>query len=139
MALNPHASAATRKLMADAMIASASLGILRIYSGAQPADGDASVGAGVVLAELTMNVVAFVAVASVPSTPYSIAANPIAQDVDANATGTAAWFRLFDATGLLPILDGTVGTAGTDLIMNSTAVQIHTAVSATSLTLSLPA
>lgn len=123
--------------MLDTITASAANGILRIYSGSQPADADASIGAATVLAELTMGATAFGSATSTASTNSVLTANAITQDSSANATGTAAWFRLWQSNGTTPILDGTVGTSGTDLIINSVAITSGAAVSATSLTLTL--
>lgn len=125
--------------MLNTITASAASGILRIYSGAQPTDADTAVGAQVVLAELTMNATAFGAATSTASTNSVMTANAITADSSANATGTAAWFRLWDSAGTVPLIDGTVGTSGTDLIINSTAISAGAAVSASSLTLTLAA
>lgn len=137
MALNPHVSAARRAAMLDTLTASAASGKLRIYSGSQPADADASIGAATLLAELTMNATAFGSATSTASTNSVLTANAITQDSSADATGTAAWFRLWQSNGTTPILDGTVGTASTDLIINSTAISSGAAVSASSLTITL--
>lgn len=123
--------------MLDTITASAASGKLRIYSGSQPADADASIGAATLLAELTMNATAFGSATSTASTASVLTANAITQDSSADATGTAAWFRLWQSNGTTPILDGTVGTSGTDLIINSTAISAGAAVSASSLTLTL--
>lgn len=123
--------------MLDSITSSAASGKLRIYSGSQPADADASIGAATLLAELTMNATAFGSATSTASTNSVLTANAITQDSSADATGTAAWFRLWQSNGTTPILDGTVGTSGTDLIINSTAISAGAAVSASSLTLTL--
>lgn len=123
--------------MLDTITASAASGKLRIYSGSQPADADATIGAATLLAELTMGATAFGSATSTASTNSVLTANAITQDSSADATGTAAWFRLWQSNGTTPILDGTVGTSGTDLIINSTAISSGAAVSASSLTLTL--
>lgn len=138
MASNIHISAVRRKARLDTITAQSSSGILRVYSGAQPVDADTGIGAAVALAELTMNATAFNAPAAVASAAYVITANAITSDASANATGTAAWFRLWDSLGTTPIVDGTVGTAGTDLIINSTSITAGAPVSASSLTLTEP-
>jgi len=140
MALNPHATAALRKLMVDAIIASCASGILRVMSnaGAQPASPEAAIGSSVVLAELTMSATAFVAVAAVSSTDYVVAANAITADSSANASGTASWFRLWNAAGTTALLDGTVGVSGCDLNINAVAIVAATTVSATGMSLTLP-
>lgn len=137
MALNPKVSAARRAAMLNTLTASAASGILRIYSGSQPTDADTAIGAQVVLAELTMNATAFGSATSTASTDSVLTANAITADSSANATGTAAFFRLWDSAGTVPLIDGTVGTSGTDLIINSTAISSGAAVSASSLTLTL--
>ena len=96
----------------------ANSGKLRIYSGTQPANADASIGAAVLLAELTMNATAFGS-----PTAGLISANAITQDSSADADGTAAWFRLWKSDGTTPLWDGTVGTSGCDLNLNSVAIQ----------------
>lgn len=138
MALNPHVTAARRKAAIDTFIASAASGILRIYSGSQPADADAAVGGGTILAELTMNATAFTSPSAVASTDHVLTANAITQDSSANATGTAAWFRLFQSDGTTPLMDGTVGTAGCDLNLNTVSIVSGGAVSVTSFTITFP-
>ena len=137
MALNPHQTAAQRKLMLDAIIASFNSGIIRVYSGTQPADADAAVGAGTLLAELTLNATAFSAPAAVASTAYTVTANAITADASANASGTPAWARIFASNGTTPLMDCTCGLSGTDLIINASPISSGAPVSATSLTLTL--
>jgi hypothetical protein len=57
----------------------------------------------------------------------------ITQDSSANATGTATWFRIVDSDGNF-VIDGTVGTSGADLNLNTTAIVATESVSITSLT-----
>lgn len=137
MALNPHVSAARRAAMLDTITASASAGKLRVYSGSQPADADASIGAATLLAELTMNATAFGSATSTASTSSVLTANAITSDSSADATGTAAWFRLWQSNGTTPILDGTVGTSGCDLTIASVSIVSATTVSASALTVTL--
>ena len=140
MALGPKYSAARRAAMLDTITSAAASGKLRIYSASKPADADASVasGGGTLLAELTMNATAFGSATSTASADSVLTANAITQDSSADATGTAAWFRLWQSNGTTPILDGTVGTSGCDLNINSTAIQIGAAVSVSSMTVTLP-
>jgi hypothetical protein len=42
-------------------------------------------------------------------------------DASADATGTAAHFRIHDSTATTCHVQGTVGTSGTDMIVDSTA------------------
>jgi len=58
----------------------------------------------------------------------------ITQDSSANATGTATWFRMVDSAGTF-VLDGDVGTSGSDLNLTSTSVVATEAVSISSATI----
>lgn len=112
---------------ADALAALFNSGYLRIYDGTQPATADTAIGAQVLLAELRWNVTAFgAAVAGV------ITANAITSDASANATGTATWFRALKSDGTTSIMDGSVGTASSDINLNSVAIQSGADVSVTS-------
>lgn len=130
MALNPKYANAAVNAEADALSLQFDNGYLRIYDGAQPTNADTAVGAQVLLAELRFNVDAFpAAVAGL------LTANAITGDVAANATGTAAWFRCLQSNGTSVIMDGTVGTATSDLVLDSVAIQINADVNVTSFTL----
>jgi hypothetical protein len=124
MALNPKLSNAGANAAADATCALLNTGYLRIYDGAQAADADTAIGAQVLLAELRYGATAFGAAALGVAT-----ANAITADSDANATGTATWFRALKSDGTTVVFDGSVGTATANLILNSTAIQLHAAVS----------
>ena len=106
------------------------MGYLRIYSGAQPADADTAIGAQVLLAELRFAADAFpAAVAGL------LTANAITSDTSADATGTAAWARILKSDGTSVLFDGTVGTATSNVIINSVAISAGATVSCSSLTL----
>jgi hypothetical protein len=130
MALNLKYSALLRNAKLDAITTQVGgAGLLRIYDGAQPATPETAIGAQVLLAEL------------VCGTPFAgaaaagvLTANAITADASANATGTAAWFRLL-TSGAVAKIDGTVGTSGTDLIIDNTSIVAGQNVSATSLTI----
>lgn len=130
MALNPKRSNAAANAACDAMAALANGGFLDIYDSAQPATADTAVGAQVKLARLTFGSPAFGASALGVAT-----ANAIGSAINALATGTAAWFRVWKSDGVTAVWDGSVGTATADLIINSTAIQINARVDVTSLTL----
>ncbi|MDP9265223.1 MAG: hypothetical protein M3O91_03770 [Chloroflexota bacterium] len=130
MALNPKRSNESATAAADAMAALCNNGFLDIYDGAQPATADTAVGAQVKLARLTLGATAFAAAVAGVAT-----ANAITQDSSADATGTAAWFRVWKSNGTSPVWDGSVGTATSDLVLNSVAISAGAAVAVTSLTL----
>jgi hypothetical protein len=124
---------ATANAAANAIGALCNSGILRIYDGTIPTNANTAVGAQVVLAELTLNATAFPT-----GTNGVITANAITQDTTANATGTATWYRLFASNGTTVIMDGTVGTSGSDLNLNSVAIQANAVVQITSMTITVP-
>jgi len=129
MANNLKYSAALKNARLD-QIASAvgASGLLRIYDGTQPANPDTAVTSQVKLAELTCNAAAFAGAAS----GGVLTANAIT-GANAVASGTGAWFRLCKSDGTA-VVDGTVGTSGTDLIIDNTSINSGQSVSVTSLT-----
>jgi len=132
VALNPKLSNAAANAAADAVGNALNSGFLRIYDGTQATNADTAVGAQVLLAELTLNADAFAAAAAGVAT-----ANAITADSSANATGTATWFRVLASNGTSVYFDGSVGTATSDLILNSVAIQSGANVSVTSFTFTI--
>jgi len=101
-------------------IDSGTAAVIEIYSGTQPADADAAVGGGTKLATLTMSATAFGAVTD--NNPGAImTAAAITPDASADATGTAAWFRMLTQAGGTNILDGSVAVAGADMNFSTVA------------------
>jgi len=133
MALNPKLSAASRNLALNAALDVLNSGFMDIYDSTQPTDADTAVGAQVKLARLTLSAAAFAAASA-----GSKAANAITSGT-ALATGTASWFRLWKSDGTTAVADGSVGTSGANLNLNSTAIQINATVSCTSLTYTMAA
>lgn len=109
----------------NALDAGAGAALIRIYDGTRPATcGTATT----LLAELTCSDPA----GSVASQVLTFSA--ITADASANATGTATWFRCVDSTGTC-VIDGNVGTSGSDLNLNSTSINSGVQVSITSFTI----
>lgn len=100
---------------------------LRIYNGTQPATGGAVT---TLLAELTCNAT-FAAAAS----NSVLTLNAITSDSAADATGTATWARITKSDGTTHVLDCTVGTSGTDIILNTVSIVANAQVSVTSATI----
>ncbi len=100
-------------------------GKLRIYDGTRPATGGA---ATTLLAEFTLG------------TPFSSAAaaavlSPtLPADTTGVAAGTATWFRIV-TSGNAAVIDGSVGTSGADLILNTTTISVAVTVSVTGFTI----
>lgn len=116
-----------RNAMLDAITTAAgNAALLRIYDGSRPATGGA---ATTLLAELTCG------------TPFAAGASSgvltlgsITQDSSANANGTASWFRIVTSGGTF-VLDGNVGTSGSDLNLTTTTIALGQPVSVTSFTI----
>jgi hypothetical protein len=100
---------------------------LRIYDGSRPATGGA---ATTLLAELTCN-----ATFAPAATGAVLTLNAITADASANATGTATWFRIVQSGGSTHVLDGNVGTSGSDLNFNTVSFVTGGNVAVTSFTI----
>ena len=107
-------------------------GTLKIYDGTIAATADTAVGAQVLLATLTFSATAFGAASSGVAT-----ANAITSDSSADATSTATWFRIASGGGTTQ-MDGTVGTATSDLILNTVSIVTGAVVSISSGTYTQP-
>lgn len=111
--------------------------VIDIRSGVQPADPD-TVASGTLLATLTFSATAFGA-ATDANPGGRITANAITSDSSADATGTAGYFRI-RATGIgaADVADGEIGTAASDLNMNTVSITAGSTVSITSFTVTMP-
>lgn len=88
-------------------------GLIRIYDGSRPASGGT---ATTKLAELTCSST------FAPSASSGVLTlNTITADSSADATGTATWFRIVTSGGTF-VVDGSVGTSGSDLNLNTTSI-----------------
>ena len=101
-----------------------SAGKLVIYSGTRPSTGGA---AGTVLATFTLGTPFAGASAS------GVLTGNLPAGVNASATGTASWARVFKTDGTTICMDLSCGTSGTEVILNSTALQINVACSVSSI------
>ena len=110
-------SIVARNAELDALAPLANNGYIRIYSGSIPATPETA-ASGTLLAELRFGATAFGAAAS-----GVITANAITEDSSANNTGTAGYYRALESDGTTALWDGTVGTSGADLNLNSTNIQ----------------
>lgn len=103
--------------------------VLKIRTGAPPADV-ATADSGTVLASLTLPSDWLAAAAS-----GSKAKSGTWQDTVADGTGTAAHFRIYQSDGTTQHLQGTVGTSGTDMIIDNTSINAGQQVTVTAFTL----
>lgn len=113
-------------------------GVIEIRTGAAP--GPNAAAAGTLLGTLTMAATSFGAPAA-----GVITAGAITGDSSADASGTAAHFRMrlstesnTDATGTMKRIEGTVGTSGTDMIIDNAAIVFQGTINASSLTITHP-
>ena len=134
MSSNIKMSTAARNALLDSITTYAGGSAkLRIYSGTQPTDANTAIGAQVLLSTLICN-----ATFAPAASGGVLTLNAISNDTDAAATGTATWFRLLKSDGTTVVLDGTVGTSGADLNLNTTSIVQHATVSVTSATITAP-
>ena len=131
MATNLKFSTALRNALMDAITAYAGANaLISIYTGTQPTDANTAVGSQVLLGTLTCG--ATLAGAAVGGV---LTLNTISSDTSADATGTATWFRLLKSDGATVVLDGSVGTASADLILNTTSVVTAATITISSATI----
>jgi hypothetical protein len=104
---------------------------IRIYTGTQPANPGTAVS-GTLLAELRGNGTQFGTASAGVLTLSATTA-----DSSADAAGTAGWFRVFKSDGTTAVIDGSAGTSGTDLILNTAAITLGGNVSITSGTITV--
>ena len=120
-------SAAVRNAMLDAITAQVgTTAKLRIYSGTRPANVAASI-TGTLLAELTCN-----ATFAPAASGGVLTLNSITSDTAADATGTATHFRLWNSAASTAMVDGDVGTSGSDLNLNTVSLVSGATVAVTS-------
>jgi hypothetical protein len=131
MALNTQITDAIANAQCAIVTALCNGGTINLYSGTQPANANTAVGVGnTLLATLTFNGTAFGSPTAGVATANAITSGT------AVATGTATWFRVLKSDGVTVVYDGSVGTSGCNLNLNSNAIQINATVSITSLTFS---
>ena len=107
-------SAAVRNARLDAIeTAIGTSAVLKIRTGSPPADV-ATADSGTVLATLSLPSDWMAAASS-----GSKAKSGTWEDTSADATGTAAHFRIYASDGTTAHMQGTVGTSGTDMIVDS--------------------
>ena len=138
MTLNPQYTNAVKQAEATAFLAALDAGtaaIITIYSGVQPTGADVAL-TGTLLATLTCSATAGVVSDAAPGALLTFSA--ITPDSSAAATGTATHFRILTQAGGTVIMDGSVGTVTTDLVLNSEVITAGVAVACSSFTILWP-
>jgi hypothetical protein len=134
-----YISNAVAQILATALegqIDAGTAAVIEIYAGAVPADCDATPSSPTLLASLTCSAT-FGSVAG-SGNNGRITAAAITSDTSADATGTAAYFRIKTQTGGTAVAQGLVGTTATSLILNTTAITAGSTVAITSATIDVP-
>jgi hypothetical protein len=135
VANNPHFLTATRNTMLNDITTSIGTSALfNIYAGVQPADvSSATTAANVIISQLTFPTTNAFGAASAGS----MTANTITSDSSA-VGGTAAWFSITKSTGAR-VADGSVGTSGADLNLNSVTITTGATVAITAFSITMSA
>jgi len=99
---------------------------LRLYDGTRPATGGTATN---LLAEFTLGSPFAPASSGATLSPTLPAATTGA------ANGTATWFRIVKADGTTQVIDGSAGTSGTDLVLNTATISVGVNVSVSAFTI----
>lgn len=104
-------------------------GLLRLYTGTQPTNPDTALSGNTLLSTMTCN-----ATFAPGASGGVLTLNAIAADTSAAATGTATFGSLL-TSGAVRKIDFTVGTASTDMTINTTSIVTGANVSCSSFTI----
>lgn len=129
MSLNTQLSDTAANAAVNAVAPLCNSGTIKIYDGAQPANANTAITSQTLLVTLTFSGTAFGSGSAGVATANAITAGT------AVATSTAAWFRVLKSDATTVVYDGTVGTSGANLNLNTTSIVSGGSVSITSLTL----
>lgn len=135
--ISQASAAAALDAFADLLDAGAGAGYVEVRDGTQPASVEVA-ATGTLLGTCVLSDPAFGA-ATVAS-PSVATANAIADDTNADASGTASWFRAYDSNGVA-VIDGDISTtaAGTgDMLLDDTAIVAGGTIAVNSWTLNMP-
>lgn len=131
----PAAQAACNGVV-DLLDGGAGAGYIEIRTGAQPATV-ATAASGTLLGTLTCSDPAFGNASA--ASPSVATASAITSDTNADATGTAGWFRAYDSAGTA-IIDGAITATGGggDLTLDSVSIVAGGTIAMSAWTVSHP-
>jgi hypothetical protein len=124
---------ASAAAMLAAVAALCNGGTLTIYSGTMPASPETALSGNTALVRFTFSSPAFGS-ASYASGNESVGASFVSSNVAPLATGTATFARILKSDGTTVVMDLTVGTGSTDVVVGSTSIVTGTNVNILSLT-----
>lgn len=119
-----------------ALLNASGAGYINIFTGSAPVDTETA-DSGTLLSTLALSATAFAGSTDVGDGSAMATANTITADPGAASTGTAGYFRAYSGAGTC-IIQGTVGTSGTDMILNTTSIIIAMPVAISSWTIQMP-
>lgn len=129
MPSNLKYSNGTRDAQQQGLITYAGSGcLIRLYQGTQPANANTAISTQTLLVSLTISG-AFGTDSNGTLTLGSVT------NGTAGASGTADFFRIFKSDGTTVVMDGSVGTSGADLNLNTTTISSGQTVSITAGTI----
>lgn len=131
MSSNVKLSLAAAEAQANAIAPLCNGGFIDFYSTAQPSTPETPPG-GTSLATLDLPNPAAASVTNGLMTFNAIPGGTVA------VSGTALWFRITENDHSTPVLDGTVGTSGSDINLNSTTLVNGTSLNLSALTIQVP-
>jgi hypothetical protein len=129
MASNLKYSNGTRDAQQTGLITYAGSGsIIRLYDGSQPANANTAISTQVLLVSLTISG------AFGTDSNGTITLGTVSNGT-AVASSTATFFRIVKSDGTTVVMDGSVGTSGADLNLNTTTISSGQVVSITAGTI----
>jgi hypothetical protein len=129
MPSNLKYSNGTRNAQQQGLITYAGTGsIIRLYDGSQPANANTAIVSQTLLVSLT------IAGGFGTDSNGTITLGAVTSGTAA-ASGTASFFRIVKSDGTTVVMDGSVGTSGSDLNLNTTTVASAQTVSITAGTI----
>jgi hypothetical protein len=117
VALSPRFTDAVVNAKASARAALFANGYLRLYTAPQPATADTAVTTQTLLAELRFTDPPFAAPVAGVAVSFAITS-----DTEADASGDAAWYRVYQSDGTTPVEDGSCGISAANMLLNTVSI-----------------
>lgn len=147
-------STALKNAMLNAVKTTLANGVIYVYSGSQPATGDAA-PTGTLLGTVTVGAGAFTPGVVTNGLEFDAAASNVLSKAAAEtwqfigvATGTAGWFRFVanaadsgaaDAVAAYPRIDGRISTSGAEMNLSNLSIVIGATTTVDSFSITWPA